>query len=35
MSEENFSMANLTELTKAGGINTYLSNIKTAQKYKR
>ena len=34
MSEENFSMVNLTELTKAGGINTYLSNIKTVQKYK-
>ena len=30
-----FSMVNLTELTKAGGINTYLSNIKTVQKYKR
>jgi hypothetical protein len=35
MSEENFSMVNLIELTKAGGIDTYLSNIKTVQKYKR
>jgi len=35
LSEANFRMVNLTELTKVGGINTCLSNIKTVQKYKR
>jgi hypothetical protein len=34
MSEENFSMVNLRELTKAGCINTYLSNIKAVQNIK-